>query len=97
MCALAVSEAAEKRAVAARATLQAAIALLQRLLDILDERDRAGKVSADDPAYADLWEDAQISISRARDFVHQHDKEQLCELQQASGRTGGAGKRSKQR
>ena len=97
MCALAVSEAAEKRAVAARATLQAAIALLQRLLDILDERDRAGKVSADDPAYADLWEDAQISLSRARDFVHQHDKEQLCELQQASGRTGGAGKRSKQR
>ena len=49
MCALVVSEAAGKRAGAARASLQAAIALLQRLLDILDERDRAGKVSLDNP------------------------------------------------
>ena len=65
-CALAVVEAAEKRATAGRTAVQAAIALLQRLFDILSEREKAGKaIDGDSDAYSDLRDDAQISITRA--------------------------------
>ena len=97
-CALAVYEAAEKQTTAARATLRAAIALLQRLLDILDERDRAGKVDlGNSEAYGDLWEDARICVSHTENMLALHDKEELCQPQGAGGNTAGAQKRSKRR
>ena len=96
-CGLAVLEAAEKRARAARATLQAAIALLQRLLDNLDERNRAGQVTIHSDAYADLWEDARICLTRTTDLVAQHDKELQKPVERSAGRSARAEERAKQR
>ena len=83
---------------AAQATLRAAMALLQRLLDILDERNRAGRVDlGNSDAYGDLWEDARICLARTTDLLAQHDKEQQPQQQKVGGSASGAQKRSKRR
>ena len=97
-CAAAVVETADKRVVEAHTELRAAIALLQRFLDILNERDRAGQVDLGrSGAYGDLWEDARVCVSLTEHMLALHDPSNPEVVPGSSEGASGAQKRSKRR